>query len=239
VLGRGSNVLFDDGGFDGAVISMAGMNRVVFENGTVYAMAGAPMSEVAKCAKTNSIAGFEFLYGIPGSVGGGVYMNAGAYGGEMSQVIVSSTYYDTSDGTLHTITNSEHDYGYRKSVYISHPERIVVSAELRGTHGNMDDISARMSELMERRRTKQPLEFPSAGSVFKRCEGYFTGKLIEDAGLKGTSVGGAEISEKHAGFIVNKGGATAADVLALIDIIKSRIRETYGLELETEIIYVK
>ena len=239
VLGRGSNVLFDDSGFDGVVVSLTGMNTICFENGVIHAMAGATMSEVAKCARDNSVSGFEFLYGIPGSVGGGVFMNAGAYGGEMAHVLISSTYLDASDGTLHTISLSEHDYGYRKSVYRNHPERIVISAEFRGVLGNKNEISALMSDLMARRRTKQPLEFPSAGSVFKRCAGHFTGQLIEEAGLKGTSVGGAEISEKHAGFIINKGGATCADVLGLIEIVKSRIREKDGLELETEVIYIK
>lgn len=238
VLGRGSNVLFDDGGFDGAVISMAGMNAVSFDNGTIRAEAGASMSEVAKCARDNSIAGFEFLYGIPGSIGGGVYMNAGAYGEEMSDILMSSTYLD-DDGSIHTIPLSDHSYGYRESVYRSHPERIILSAEFRGKDGNKDDIAANMSALMERRRSKQPLEFPSAGSVFKRCAGHFTGQLIEEAGLKGASVGGAEISEKHAGFIINKGGATSADVLSLIELVKSRIREKNQLELETEVIYVK
>lgn len=239
VLGRGSNVLFDDSGFDGAVISLTGISTVAFDNGTIRAAAGATMSEVARCARDNDVAGFEFLYGIPGSIGGGVYMNAGAYGGEMSNVLLSSTYLDATDGMIHTILLSDHAYGYRESVYRSHPERIILSAEFRGKTGNKDEITANMAELMERRRSKQPLEFPSAGSVFKRCDGHFTGQLIEKAGLKGTSVGGAEISEKHAGFIINKGGATCADVLALIELVKSRIREKNQLELETEVIYVK
>ena len=238
ILGNGSNVLFDDAGFSGAVISTAGLTSVKTEGEVITADAGATLASVCKAARDSSLEGLEFAYGIPGSVGGAVFMNAGAYGGEMAHVLCESTYLDLDDLTVHTITNAEHDYGYRESVY-KHTRRVILSATLALKAGNRDEISEKMSDFMNRRVTKQPLEFPSAGSVFKRYLGRFTGQMIEEAGLKGYTIGGAQVSEKHAGFIINIGGATADDVNALIRYIKEKILEIFGCELECEMIYVK
>ena len=238
ILGNGSNLLFDDSGFSGVVISTSALSGVDVCGSTITASAGATLASVCKAARDNSLEGLEFAYGIPGSVGGAVFMNAGAYGGEISQVLSSSTYLDLSDMTVHTITNPEHEYGYRESVY-KHTNRVILSATFELRIGDREEIAARMSDYMDRRVTKQPLEFPSAGSVFKRYPGRFTGQMIEEAGLKGYTIGGAQISEKHAGFIINRGGATAEDVLSLIRYIKEKILEIYGCELECEMIYVK
>ena len=238
ILGNGSNVLFDDEGFSGAVISMAGLTSVQVDGEIVTADAGATLASVCKAARDKSLEGIEFAFGIPGSVGGAVFMNAGAYGGEMAHVLKDSTYLDLDTLTVHTITNEEHEYGYRESVY-KHTNRVILSATFKLNAGERDEISERMSDYMNRRVTKQPLEFPSAGSVFKRYPGRFTGQMIEEAGLKGTTIGGAQISEKHAGFIINIGGATASDVMALVQYIKDKILEIFGCELECEMIYVK
>ncbi len=237
ILGNGSNVLFDDEGFDGAIISTSGLSGISVDGNTLSADVGVSLASLCKTARENSLAGLEFAYGIPGSVGGAVFMNAGAYGGEISQVLTESTYLDISDMTVHTIPLSEHGYGYRDSVY-KHTDRVILSAKFELATGVKDEINARMSDFMDRRVSKQPLEFPSAGSVFKRYPGRFTGQMIEEAGLKGYTIGGAQISEKHAGFIINRGGATADDVMKLISFIKERILEIYGCELECEMIYV-
>ncbi len=238
ILGNGSNVLFDDDGFSGVVISTLGLSCVGVDGNIITAEVGATLASVCKAARDNSLTGLEFAYGIPGSVGGAVFMNAGAYGGEMSQVLTESTYLDTDDMTVHTITNAEHEYGYRESVY-KHNNHIILSAKFELMQGSREEIAAKMADFMDRRVTKQPLEYPSAGSVFKRYPGRFTGQMIEEAGLKGYTVGGAQISEKHAGFIVNCGGATACDVCELVAFIKAKILEIYGCELECEMIYVK
>ncbi len=237
ILGNGSNVLFGDGGFRGAVISTAGLSGIAVDGNILSANAGATLTTLCKTARENSLTGLEFAYGIPGSVGGAVFMNAGAYGGEISQVLTESTYLDLSDMTVHSIPLSEHCYGYRDSIY-RHTERVILSAKFELSGGDRDEISAKMADFMNRRVSKQPLEFPSAGSVFKRYPGRFTGQMIEEAGLKGYTIGGAQISEKHAGFIINRGGATADDVMRLIEFIKDRILEIYGCELECEMIYV-
>ena len=238
VLGRGSNVLFSDEGFDGAVVSTAALDDVSVDGANVRACCGASLTAVSRIAGRSSLTGLEFAFGIPGSVGGAVYMNAGAYDGEMADVVRSTRAVDPVSGVIRTVTGEEHGFGYRNSVFKKTGE-IVLSTEFELKPGDGDEISAKMAELMERRQDKQPLEYPSAGSVFKRCEGRFTGKMIEDAGLKGTAVGGARISEKHAGFIINTGGATAKDVLALIELIKDRIDSLYGVSLECEVIYVE
>lgn len=238
ILGNGSNVLFDDAGFSGAVISMSGLTGVSVDGTMVKAEAGATLMSVCKTARDHSLEGLEFAYGIPGSVGGAVFMNAGAYGGEMSFVLHDSTYLDLDDLTVHTITNAEHKYGYRESVY-KHTSRVILSATFELAVGDRDEIGERMNDFMNRRVTKQPLEYPSAGSVFKRYPGRFTGQMIDEAGLKGHTIGGAQVSEKHAGFIINVGGATATDVNSLIRYIKEVILERFGCELECEMIYVK
>ncbi|MBQ2726122.1 MAG: UDP-N-acetylmuramate dehydrogenase [Clostridia bacterium] len=237
-LGNGSNVLFDDGGFDGAVISLAGLNSVSADGNMIRAEAGASVASVCKAAREASLTGLEFAFGIPGTVGGAVYMNAGAYGGETAFVLTESTYLDLDTLTVCTIPLTEHSFGYRESVY-KHTKRLILSAEFTLTEGKREEIAALMADYMNRRVTKQPLEYPSAGSVFKRYPGRYTGQMIDESGLKGYTIGGAQVSEKHAGFIINKGGATAKDVLDLIAYIKKVILENYGCELECEVIHVK
>jgi len=237
-LGNGSNVLFDDNGYDGAVISLAGLNQLSVSGNVISAEAGATMAAVCKAAREASLTGLEFAFGIPGTVGGAVYMNAGAYGGEIAFVLRESTYLDLETLTVHTISLQEHTFGYRESVY-KHTKRLILSAKFALTEGCREDIAALMANYMNRRVTKQPLEYPSAGSVFKRYPGRYTGQMIDESGLKGYTIGGAQVSEKHAGFIINIGGAAAKDVLDLIAYIKKVILENYGCELECEVIHVK
>lgn len=238
ILGNGSNLLFDDDGFDGAVVYTGALSEISVDGNVISAGAGAQLVNVCKKAREHALSGMEFAYGIPGSVGGAVFMNAGAYGGEMSQVITESTYLDVCDLTIKRLPLEAHGYGYRESVY-KHNNNIIISASFTLTEGDKTEISARMDDFMGRRIDKQPLEYPSAGSVFKRYPGRYTGQMIDEAGLRGYTIGGAQVSEKHAGFIVNRGGATAADVLALIEHIKKTILEKFGCELECEMIYVK
>lgn len=238
VLGNGSNVLFADEGFHGVVISTTGLDHVVIEENTVTVEAGANLTAVSKLARDASLTGMEFAHGIPGSCGGAVFMNAGAYDGEMKNIVTESTYLDTADGTLHTITAEEHCFGYRESIYRSHPEWIIVSARFALTPGNKEEITAKMDDFMNRRISKQPLEYPSAGSVFKRYPGRYTAQMIDEAGLKGVSVGGAQVSEKHAGFIINTGGATCADVTELIRRIQEKIHGQFGICIECELIRI-
>ena len=199
--------------------------------------AGASLSAVCKTARDASLSGLEFAYGIPGSVGGAVVMNAGAYGGEIKDVLLLSEYLDPGTMEIRSVPLKDHAYGYRDSVY-RHTDRIVLSASFRLKPGRQEDIAAAMSDYASRRVSKQPLEFPSAGSVFKRPKGHFVGQMVEESGLKGFRIGGAEVSEKHAGFIVNRGGATCRDVLALVEHIRETVRKNYGVELECEIIHV-
>lgn len=235
VIGNGSNLLVSDFGIDGLVIMMGNKFSEVRADGEyIYAEAGAKLSKIARCALAHSLTGFEFAAGIPGSLGGAVYMNAGAYGGEMSNIIAEST---AIDEDFSEITVTEHDFGYRKSIY-KDSKKVITGAKIRLTTGDGENIRETMESLAARRREKQPLELPSAGSVFKRPEGFYAGALIEGAGLKGETVGGAMVSEKHAGFIVNKGGATAEDVKKLIEIIKTRVYEKYRVLLDTEIKFI-
>ncbi len=238
IIGNGSNLLFDDEGFDGAVVSMSALTDIRAEGKLVTAESGAQLMNVCKKSRDMGLAGLEFAYGIPGSVGGAVYMNAGAYGGETAHVLKESTYLNLSDLTVHTIPLADHNYGYRESIY-KHSDFIILSAVFELQQGNIEEIGAMMNDYMNRRITKQPLDYPSAGSVFKRYPGRFTGQMIEEAGLKGYAIGGAQVSEKHAGFIINRGGATAHDVLALVGHIKHVILERFGCALECEMIYVK
>ena len=236
VIGNGSNVLFSDKGFDGLVIFTRGADSVVIRGNRVVADAGAPFTKLAVTVKNAGLTGLEFAYGIPGSVGGAVYMNAGAYNGEASQVVVSSTAYDDLTEEVRVIRGEEHNFGYRTSVYSQNRDRLtVLSAEFELKEGDSAVIWETMQELMRRRREKQPLEYPNAGSVFKRPKGYFVGKLISDAGLKGYTIGGAQVSEKHAGFIINRGGATAEDVLRLVEHIQKTVQSRFGVMLECEI----
>ena len=238
VIGKGSNLLFDDEGYDGAVITTQSLDAMSVEEDVIACNAGASVTVLSRFACDNSLLGLSFAYGIPGSVGGAVYMNAGAYGGEIKDVLIGSTYFDLSDGKIKVLRGEEHCFDYRYSIYKEHPERIITSAAFKLTRGDREAIRAEMEDYMSRRRSKQPLEYPSAGSVFKRYPGRYTAQMIDEAGLKGARIGGAEVSEKHAGFIINKGGATCRDVLELIDLIKSTILKQFGIEIECEIIQV-
>ena len=238
VIGNGSNVLFSDAGYRGVVVFTTEMNGYRFDENTLYAQSGASLARVCTDASRQGYEGFAFGCGIPGTVGGGVYMNAGAYGGQISDVLLSSECYDTAHNRVFTLSAGEHAFDYRHSIFADHPEYIVLSSTFALQEGNAEQIMQKVREQGASRREKQPLNYPSVGSTFKRPTGYFAGKLIEDAGLKGMRVGGAVVSEKHAGFIVNKGGATAADVLALVETVKARVYEQFGVLLECEFKYV-
>lgn len=238
-LGNGSNLLVPDEGVERFLIQPAGrysadpLNRVWEENGQLCAGGGVSLAVLANAAQGRALTGLEFASGIPGSVGGAVVMNAGAYGGEMAQVLVSVTALDL-DGSVHTIPAESCGLGYRKSVF-SDGQRLVLEARFQLSSGDPSAIRARMDELAAKRKEKQPLEYPSAGSMFKRPEGYFAAALIDQCGLKGFAVGGAQVSEKHAGFVVNRGGATCADVLELVRQVQARVQEQTGVALEMEV----
>ena len=237
VIGNGSNILFDDNGFKGVLVCTDRMKNVVVEDETIIAEAGASFTHLAVTAQKSGLSGLEFAYGIPGTVGGAVYMNAGAYDGETSQILLKSTYYDPKKNKVVTLSCKDHDFSYRHSYYMD-KRYIILSAVFKLKKSAPKDIKSKMDDFMKRRREKQPLEYPSAGSTFKRYPGYYTAALIDAAGLKGYSVGGAQVSEKHAGFIINKGNATCRDVLELIGIIRTKIYETNGIWIETEIRYI-
>lgn len=238
VLGNGSNVLVDDNGFDGVAVILTGLKKTSFKGYDLTAEAGVPLTRLAAIAAQESLAGLEFAYGIPGSVGGGVFMNAGAYGGAISDVVISSRWFDMKTGETGEFTGDEQAFSYRHSAYMD-SEKIVLAATFRLEPGEHSEIVARMNDYMSRRKEKQPLELPSAGSVFKRGNGFITAQLIDEIGLKGRSVGNARVSEKHAGFIVNLGGATAKEVLELIEIVKREVKEKTGHEIECEVRYIK
>lgn len=234
ILGNGSNLLVGDGGYRGAVIQVyRNMSAVTVEGNVITAQAGALLSAVAAAAKNASLTGFEFAGGIPGTAGGAVVMNAGAYGGEMKDVLTEVTVMDT-EGNIFTIPAEKLELGYRTSI-IKKAGYIVLEAKIRLAEGDPDAIRERMKELTIQRTTKQPLEYPSAGSTFKRPEGYFAGKLVMDSGLRGYRVGGAQVSEKHCGFVINAGGATARDVRTLMDNVRDIVYEKYGVTLEPEV----
>ena len=234
VLGSGSNLLVSDNGLDALVVHTGGLEGLERTGErTVRAEAGVPLARLAVFAQREGLAGLAFAHGIPGSVGGAVYMNAGAYGGEMKQVLSSATAWFPGEG-VREIPAQALELGYRSSLF-SRREGAVLSAELTLEPGDREAIRAEMEDLGRRRREKQPLEYPSAGSTFKRPAGYFAGTLIEQCGLKGFRVGGAQVSEKHAGFVVNAGGATCADVLAVIGEVRRVVREQAGVELEPEV----
>ena len=234
VVGNASNLLVGDRGFRGVIIQIfKNMNRIFVEGDEIRAQAGALLSKVAAAACEAELKGVEFASGIPGTLGGAVRMNAGAYGGEMKQVLKTATVL-TPEGEILTIPEEEMGMGYRTSI-VSKMDYVVLEAVLSLKRGRREEIRARMDELREKRVEKQPLEYGSAGSTFKRPEGYFAGKLIQDAGLRGFRVGNAQVSEKHCGFVVNLGGATAADVSELMDEVARRVEETSGVQLKPEV----
>lgn len=234
VMGNGSNILVGDKGIRGVVIKIsADMSDVEVTENKIEAQSGILLSKLANIACRHSLGGIEFAGGIPGTLGGGVFMNAGAYGGEMKDVI-ESVKYITADGEIKTAESDELDFGYRHSMF-SGSDNIILSAVIKLEKANADEIKAKMADFSKRRSDKQPLSMPSAGSTFKRPEGYFAGKLIEDAGLKGYSIGGAEVSEKHSGFVVNTGSATAKDVLDLIAYVQNTVKDKFGVLLEPEV----
>lgn len=231
-VGNGSDLLVPDGGVDAFVIkTVGGLGHVDVEGECITAESGVLLSRLSSLARDHALTGLEFAHGIPGSLGGAVVMNAGAYDGEMARVVTSVTFLD--DGGQ-VETTDRLDFSYRHSAF-SDGRRLILRACLRLQRGEPEAIRARMDELMERRRSKQPLEWPSAGSVFKRPRGHFAAALIDQCGLKGLTVGGAQISEKHAGFIVNRGGATCADILELMEQVQKRVLDQTGVKLEPEV----
>ena len=234
ILGNGSNLLVSDQGYRGAVIQLwKNMSEIERKGTRICAQAGALLSKIAAAAFEDGLTGMEFAAGIPGTLGGAVVMNAGAYGGETKDILKEVRVMD-QEGTILTLSAEELELGYRTSI-VKKKGYIVLSANLELAPGNREEIKAKMEDLKERRVSKQPLELPSAGSTFKRPEGYFAGKLIMDAGLRGFTVGGAQVSEKHCGFVVNKGDATAEDVVTLIREVQRQVKDRFGVELETEV----
>lgn len=234
VIGNGSNLLVQDDGFDGVIIEIdSALAKIEINGNEIVAKAGAKLSKIAVKALNESLTGFEFAYGIPGNLGGAVTMNAGAYGGEMKDVLKWVKVLD-NNGEMKTLKAEELELGYRTSIIVKE-KMIVLEACIELHEGNRDEIEMHMKELMAKRKEKQPLEYPSAGSTFKRPEGYFAGKLIQESGLQGFQVGGAQVSEKHCGFVINKDQATAADIAELIRQVQDRVEEKFGVRLETEV----
>lgn len=233
VLGNASNLIVRDGGIRGIVMILRDMDHITVEGNNVIAQAGAKLIDATHHALDASLTGMEFACGIPGSIGGAVYMNAGAYGGEVKDVLVSADIL-FEDGHIKTLTNEELKFGYRHSL-MQEERGIVLSATFHLEKGNHDNIAEKMAELTDLREQKQPLEYPSCGSVFKRPEGHYTGPLIIEAGLQGLKWGGAQVSTKHAGFIVNIDHATATDYIELIEHIQKVIKEKFDIQLETEV----
>lgn len=231
IIGNGSNLLVKDGGIRGLVIQTTKLNNITVDKDEIKAESGALLSRIANIAKDNSLTGFEFACGIPGTIGGAVAMNAGAYGGEMKDVILRTRYAD-EDGNVFEITN--HEFDYRKSFFTG-KNLIILASEIGLQNGDKEEIENKMKEYMTARNSKQPVNMPSAGSTFKRPVGFFAGKLIEDSGLKGYTIGGASVSTLHAGFIVNNGDATSKDILDLISYVQDKVYENYSVKLETEV----
>ena len=237
ILGNGSNLLVGDKGYRGFIIKLGeGMNRITVEENCIRAQAGALLSQVATKARDAGLSGLEFAAGIPGTVGGGVVMNAGAYDSEMQQITEAVKVMD-KEGKILILDNDTMEFGYRTSIIKNRPF-IVLEVILRMQPGIKEEIQETMDELMEKRRSKQPLGYPSAGSTFKRPEGYFAGKLIMDAGMRGYRIGGAQVSDKHCGFVVNMGNATAADVKEVIEEVQEKVKERFHVSLEPEVIFL-
>jgi len=237
VLGKGSNLLFEDGGYRGVVVQTAGLCTVAVEGNRIIAECGAPLGAAASAALSAGLTGMEFLAGIPGTVGGAVYMNAGAYDGEVSGILTRVRCASLIDGSVYEKTPEQCELSYRHSVFMQKKE-LVLRAEFTLKQGSKETIRERMEELMRLRTEKQPLQYPSAGSTFKRYPGRFTAKMIDEAGMRGYAIGGAQVSEKHAGFLINRGGATCADMKALIDAVRDRVEQVHGIRIEREVEYI-
>ena len=236
VLGNGSNLLVSDRGIEGAVLSLSGLDKICINGTCVTAEAGASLTALCVAAANEGLSGLEFAYGIPGTVGGALFMNAGAYGGEMADVVTSADYV-TLNATVGSIDKAQMDLGYRTSCFKKNGNIITgVTFELKPAEKS--EIWDKMNELMAKRKEKQPLEYPSAGSTFKRPKGHFAGALIEENNLKGKQIGGAQVSEKHAGFVINRDNATTDDILKLMEHIKSVVLQNNGIDLEAEVIFV-
>lgn len=235
VIGNGSNILVKDSGYKGIMVKIGeGFGDIQIEGNVLSAGCGALMSRVANAALEASLTGFEFASGIPGSLGGAVFMNAGAYGGEMVQIIKDVTLVSKDGSREYTLRCEDMDLSYRHSI-LHETGDIAVSVRLQLANGDKEAIGAEMKELAAKRNAKQPVNLPSAGSFFKRPEGYFAGKLVQDAGLKGLSVGAAQVSPLHSGFVVNNGGATATEILQLMEIVQATVLEKFGVKLEPEV----
>lgn len=239
ILGNGSNILVRDGGIRGITIKPNLQDISIFENDDdvdIIVGAGYPVAKLSRIVSQKEIAGLEFLSGIPGTIGGAVKMNAGAYGSEMKDCVVETKYMDY-DGNIYIINAEEHEFGYRRSIF-SKKEVIILETKLKLNYGEKEIIDNKINEITEQRKQKQPITMPSAGSVFKRGDGFVTARLIDECVLKGFSIGGAEVSTMHAGFIVNKGNATANDVIELIEYVKNKVKEKYNVDLELEVLIV-
>ena len=238
VLGNMTNILPSDDTYDGTVIVTSEMQKMRFDGNFVFAEAGAPLTRLSLLSARQGLSGLEFAYGIPGSLGGAVYMNAGAYGGCMADVLTSVTVYDPKSGVVSDYTADECEFGYRNSRF-RHSGEIILSARFELKRGNADEIISECEKNMSARREKQPLDKPSAGSTFRRPTGYYAGALIDASGFKGMRCGGAQVSEKHAGFIINAENASSADIAEIIERIKNKVYKDSGVMLEEEIIYIK
>lgn len=237
LLGNGSNLLVGDKGYQGVILKLGKRMQGIGVNGNyIVAGAGALLSQVSLAARNAGLSGLEFAAGIPGTIGGAIVMNAGAYDGEMKQIVKMVRVMD-KEGEILTLDNDTMEFGYRTSIIKDRPF-IVLGVVLELRRGEKEQIGARMEELMELRKSKQPLEYPSAGSTFKRPEGYYAGKLIMDAGLRGYRIGGAQVSEKHCGFVINAGGATAADIKEVIEEVQERVKDRFHIRLEPEVIFL-
>ncbi len=238
IIGNGSNLLVVDEGVHALIIKITGkFSKIEVNDNEIIATSGASMPLVAINARKNSLSGFEFACGIPGTIGGGVRMNAGAYGGEIADVFEEATYLDT-EGNIKTIKKEDMEFGYRHTFFSDKPDLVILSSKFKLEKNDQEQIAKKMEENATARRTKQPLEYPNFGSVFKRPEGYFVGKLVADAGLRGYKIGGAQVSEKHTGFIVNKENATCKDVVDLIKHIQKTVYDKFGVSLKTEVVFI-
>lgn len=235
VLGNGSNVLVRDGGYRGIILKIgSGLSRIDVEDNVLECGSGALLSVISRVALNEGLSGFEFASGIPGSAGGAVFMNAGAYGGEMKHVLESVRVFEFRTGIVREMSVDELDLSYRHSI-LEETGDVVLSLRIRLQEGDKEEISEKMKELARQRNLKQPVQYPSAGSFFKRPEGYFAGKLVQDAGLKGVSVGGAQVSELHSGFVINTGEATADDIIRLMRLVQNTVYDRFGVMLDPEV----